>query len=106
MNKLEVSDKSLLGAIEAVTVNMGRRIEEHGRDSFSNNHEALGVIAEEYHELLDAVKQNDPVDVANELLDIAVGCIFGVASMMEAEERIKEEQSKLESVVKDLQESK
>jgi len=69
------------------------------------NHESLGIITEEYWELIDACKQNDPVDVASELMDIAVGAVFGVASMMEREERIKAAQSALEERVTNAQNS-
>jgi NTP pyrophosphatase (non-canonical NTP hydrolase) len=89
MERPEVSDEILLKAIEALTVNLGRKIEKHGRGAYVGNHETLGIVAEEYHELVEAVRQNDPVDVANELMDVAVGALFGVASMMEKEERIK-----------------
>lgn len=103
MNRPTVSDKILLQAIEEFTVNLGRRIEEKGRDAFISSHEMLGVISEEYHELIDAVRQNDPVDVASELADIAVACIFSFASMLEAEEQIKAAKSALEAEVTALQ---
>lgn len=89
MNRPEVSDKVLLGAIEALTVNIGRRIEEKGRGAFLSSHETLGIVTEENYELIEAVKGNDPVQVAEELMDIAVSCVFGVASMMVKEAELK-----------------
>lgn len=105
MERPQVSDKILLEAVEALTVNLGRKIEKHGRGAYVGHHETLGIVAEEYHELLDAVRQNDPVDVANELMDIAVACLFGVASMMEKEERLKAAAEELQAKVAKAQES-
>lgn len=103
MERPEVSDKILLAAIEALTVNLGRKIEKHGRGAYISNHETLGIVAEEYHELVEAVRQNDPVDVANELMDIVVAGLFGVASMMEKEERLKSAAESLENRVRAAQ---
>lgn len=88
MNRPEATDKVLLAAIEALTVNVGRRIEEKGRGAFVSSHEALGVVTEEFHELVEAVRQNDPIETAEELMDIAVACIMAVASMMVKEEEL------------------
>jgi hypothetical protein len=52
-----------------------RRLDQHGPGEFVSTHEILGVVTEEYHELVDAVKDNQAVD--HELMDIAVGALFG-----------------------------
>lgn len=103
MKRNEVSDESLLAAIEAITVNTGKRIEKHGRGAFVSNHEALGVVVEEYHELVGAVTQNDPVDVASELTDVAVSCVFALASMIEKEKQLKIVAENTEKELKNLQ---
>lgn len=105
MERPQVSDQILLNAVEALTVNLGRKIEKHGRGAYVGPHETLGIVAEEYHELIEAVKQNDPVDVANELMDVAVACLFGVASMMEKEERLRKAAEELQNKVAEAQES-
>src|SRR5574337_1472654 len=99
MERPQVTDAMLLKAIEATTVAVGRLIEKHGRDAYLSNHESLGIITEEYHELVSAVQSNDPVDIANETMDIAAACIKSLASMFEKEERIKAAQ---ENLKKDL----
>jgi NTP pyrophosphatase (non-canonical NTP hydrolase) len=91
MIRPEASDKALLAAVEALTVNLGRRIEEKGRGVFVSSHETLGAVTEEYQELIDAVRQNDPVEVGEELMDIAVAAVFGVASMLQKEEELVNE---------------
>jgi NTP pyrophosphatase (non-canonical NTP hydrolase) len=105
MGRPEVSDQILLAALDAMTVRVGQKIEKHGRGAYISNHETLGIVAEEYHELIDAVHQNDPVDVANELMDIAVAALFGVASMMEKEERLKAASEALQDKISKVQDS-
>lgn len=89
MERLDVTDAQLLQAIEVLTRNVGKRMEQHGRGSFVSAHESLGVITEEYQELVTAVKSNDPMDIAQELMDVAVGAIFGAASMIAIAEEIQ-----------------
>jgi NTP pyrophosphatase (non-canonical NTP hydrolase) len=103
MQRPDISDSVLLQSIEALTVNMGKRIEEKGRGAFASHHEMLGAITEEYHELVEAVRLNSAVDVAGELTDIAVACLFSIATMMEAEVQIKAAQEALEAEVDAIQ---
>lgn len=105
MERPQLSDVILLQAIESLTVGMGTRIENKGRGAFLSNHEMLGIVAEEYHELVEAVRQNDAVDVANELADIAVACLFSLASMLESEAQIKAAQAAIEAEVSAIQTS-
>jgi hypothetical protein len=78
----ELTDEVLLKAIELLTHQVGKRIEKHGRGAFVSNHEALGVMTEEYHELVGAVTSNDPMRVAEEMMDVAVSGVIAVASMV------------------------
>ena len=68
-------------AVDDVVKALLKRLQQKGNSSYASNHEALGVITEEYFEYVDAVKNNDNQHVYEELVDIAVGCIFAVASM-------------------------
>ena len=63
------------------------RIERHGDDAYAGPHEALGHATEEYHELIEAVHDNDRAAVKAELIDLAVACVIGVASLYEKPER-------------------
>lgn len=99
MERPQLSDAVLLKAVEAMTVAMGRKIERHGRGAYMGNHEALGIITEEYYELIGAVQSNDPVNIAEETMDVAVGCLFALASQMEKEERLKAAREELEATI-------
>ena len=39
--------------------------------SFTSTHESLGVLTEEYLELIDAIRRNDPVAVRREAIQVA-----------------------------------
>lgn len=99
MERSEVDVKTLLGVYEAVTNKMGIRIKEKGQGAFSGPHEIYGVLAEEVNELLDAIHENDKEQVVNELYDVAVTALFGIASIYEVENRVKELREKLEAEV-------
>ncbi len=66
-------------ALDLVRKKMVGRLEEKGRGTYASIHEVLGILAEEYYELTVAVKNNDQRNVVEELKDLAVGCLFGIA---------------------------
>ncbi len=88
MVRSELSDTQLLRAVESATVALGRKIEQSGRGALVSNHEALGCVAAQVEQLTEAVRQNDPVDVADTLMDIAATCIFAVSSMFVKEDEL------------------
>jgi NTP pyrophosphatase (non-canonical NTP hydrolase) len=73
------------GSLEAARAKLEYRLRKKGYGAYASKHEILGILTEEYKELIDAV-QSQPVvggknSVREELLDIAVGCLFGIASI-------------------------
>lgn len=58
------------------------RLQQKGLGVFVSRHEALGVITEEYKELIDAIhKKLHHNEIRNELIDIAVACEIAIASL-------------------------
>lgn len=58
------------------------RFEQKGHGSFSSSHEILGILNEEMKEYTDAVHENQSDhDKIEELKDIAVAALFGIASI-------------------------
>lgn len=68
------------------------RIREKGDGAYIGPHEAYGIIAEEFDELRDAMRANDADDFRDELADIAVACILGLASALPADTPVKSQQ--------------
>ena len=71
----------VLDAVNDLMEKLTKRLNEKGNGSFSSKHEILGVLEEEFHELVDSVRKHGDTseEIIQELLDIAVGAIFGVA---------------------------
>ncbi len=79
--RIFVSDSVLSSAVAITVEALKFRTKKHGVYSYIGPHEALGIITEEYQELIAAVHNNDRKNTKAELIDIAVACIFGLASM-------------------------
>jgi hypothetical protein len=58
---------------------LAHRLRTKGDGTFASRHEVLGIVTEEFYELLEAVKSESTDRLKAELLDVAVGCLFGVA---------------------------
>lgn len=80
--RVEVQDAEMAAAFAMLGEGLKRRLLKHGKKSFIGNHETLGVIQEEMVELTLAIQSNVDADVLAELLDVGVGALFGIASMM------------------------
>ena len=81
-----VGDRQLENAYTFIVDNLAKRVNKYGPNSFNSTHEGLGVIAEEYHELVEAVKSNENLQIINEASDVAVGCLWLIASMLKNDE--------------------
>lgn len=65
--------------LAAIKYALYKRLDEKGYGEFSSTHEMLGIITEEYLELVEAVRSNNQKDIKKEVVDITVACIFGCA---------------------------
>ena len=83
--RVEVLESEIAAAFGTLGEALKSRLIKHGKYSFIGPHEVLGVIEEEMHELREAVRSNKPSDVIGELLDVGVGALFGVASLLAKE---------------------
>lgn len=80
MNQRQQISKQQVGeAIVLVRSWVIRRLDEKGYGALISRHEILGVLTEEYHEAVKAVESKPTDEVKGELVDLAVGCIFGIA---------------------------
>jgi hypothetical protein len=58
------------------------RARQKGMGSMASNHEILGILSEEFAEYRDAVHaKGNQEEKVNELIDIAVAALFGIASI-------------------------
>lgn len=90
LNRIKVSNDTINQAFDEIISKTFFRLNQKGEYGFLSKHEILGVIAEEYHELLESVKNDvDETKFNDELIDVAVACIFGLASIRELEKNNK-----------------
>jgi len=61
---------------------LDKRLEEKGCGALLSRHEILGVLTEEYTEIIEAAHSklpNSNNELISELIDLAVCCLFGIA---------------------------
>ena len=66
-------------ALVIVKQKLMQRLESKGDGSYTSIHEILGIITEEFHELVDAVKSDETFQVKDECLDLGVAAVFAIA---------------------------
>ena len=80
-NRVQVSDEIILHTRRKLATELDRRLAKKGRGAYLSKHEALGVITEEFYELVDAVRNDEnPSQFLEECMDVAVAAIFTLAS--------------------------
>ena len=83
MTRPKVKPETIEQAIGFVKKNLEHQIEKKGDGAFASNHEIYGALAEEMMEYLEAIHgKTMNIEKMKELSDIAVGAIFGIASLM------------------------
>lgn len=75
----QITEQQVGNAASEVRVWLFRRLDQKGFGTWLSRHEILGFLTEEYHEAIEAVHSKPFPQLRDELIDIAVGCIFGVA---------------------------
>ena len=78
-HRKEVDIKFRECSLNMVRDKLQLRLNQRGTKTFASKHEILGIITEEYHELIEAVKNNDKHEFIEEILDVAVACVYGLA---------------------------
>lgn len=85
---LENRKKCEVGDVENVLSSLRHklmyRVQQYGDHGYASVHEILGLITEEYKELIDAVQEDKSEDkhkIYGELIDIAVGCVWACMSI-------------------------
>jgi hypothetical protein len=81
MDRTQLTDKQIKLAIMHVCDALYKRLAQKGNGTFSSSHEILGSITEEYIEFAEAVHNKGFDEKINEIVDIAVAAIFGLACL-------------------------
>ena len=81
MDRPEVEQDIIEMALDRLKKKLAYRLEQKGRAAWVSTHEIKGLVDEEIDELKDACHKNNILDFEEELLDIAVAAVFGLASI-------------------------
>lgn len=76
-----VTSEEIENIFKLIGQELKARVDKKGPYAYIGSHEALGIITEEYYELIEGVKANDRENVKEELMDILIGCLWGLASL-------------------------
>lgn len=68
-------------AIKDIRDALEMRLEEKGYRAYASSHEISGIIDEENDEMKEAVHNNNVLQLRKELIDLAVGAIWGIVSI-------------------------
>lgn len=79
MPREEIKRTHIENAVRITQSKLKARLLEKGNLTLSNTHEIFGILGEEMDELSEALHQNDLDAFYEELLDVAVACVFGMA---------------------------
>ena len=79
MDRPEITDQDINDAVCRVRKEIARRLNEKGPGSFASRHEILGIMTEEFSKLTHAVECESLDRVGQELIDLAVGGLLGLA---------------------------
>ena len=67
-----------------------RRVEKFGKKPDVSVAETVGILTEEYHEVIDAMRNNSDHRVEEELIDVACTALWGVISIRKRREQEKQ----------------
>ena len=79
----QITNMQVSAAISRLRCRIGHAFEKHGRDSFQNSFETLGVLQLEFDEFKKSIQDREPYDrQVDELLDVATVAIIAVAGFI------------------------
>ena len=79
--RAQLTDAHIDLAHEEVQAMLYKRLRQKGRGILVSSHEIAGVVEEERREMWAAVEANDAERLEDELVDIAVAALVGLASL-------------------------
>jgi NTP pyrophosphatase (non-canonical NTP hydrolase) len=80
MDRKQILPDVVDSAIEIVKRKIHVKLKEKGPHAMASIHEILGIVTEEYDELIAAVRSDSHEAVMSECEDVAVAAIFGLMS--------------------------
>ena len=77
MQRQQIHRDEIANGLVKLLAALQEAFRKKGLGEFISSHETLGVVTEEFHELVEAVRSNDTSKIKAELMDLAVAATFG-----------------------------
>ena len=81
MQRSQITDEEVENAIRVFRDKLQKVRSIKGNDSWASTHEILGLLMEEVREVEDEVRTGNKVAMVDELLDVAIIAVYGVACL-------------------------
>jgi hypothetical protein len=81
MNRKQLTDKNFEKALAHLAAELAHQLQEKGYGTAASIHELSGLLTEEYHEVLHEVHENNHSALIQELSQLGVTCLFGIACL-------------------------
>lgn len=85
--RTEATSEEIEMAFDLLRHNLQRRIDKFGMGKHASPAESMGILLEEWKELIDAHQTNVVEDFAAEALDAGVTCIWAIVSLIQSIEK-------------------
>lgn len=83
----KITDENIQKSIKETIDAFNRKLEKKGKGALVSPIEILGKLTEEYFEVEEEVHKERLNDLKNELTDVAVVCLWGIASIEQSYDR-------------------
>lgn len=77
----DLTEESIEASFDGLRENLEKAFKKHGRKPTMCPLMALGDMTEEFLEFAEAVRQGDKKKIENELYDVGIAAIWGIASL-------------------------
>jgi len=80
-NRPKITEEEFGAVMRLIPKHLKNAIQKNGDGIMASSHEILGALQEEFHEFTEAVHRNDSGKQIDELYDIIMICLTGIASI-------------------------
>jgi hypothetical protein len=82
----QLTNKHLKLMIDRFEKALANKINKKGMNTWVSRHEIYGFVAEEFYELMKSLHENHHTNFEEELIDVMVSCLWGLASIRKLKE--------------------
>jgi len=80
----KITNKEIKQVVKLFEKSLWEEIKKKGNGAYISPHEVRGVMEEEFAEHMDELRANNLTKQVDELIDIAIAAMWGVASILKA----------------------